>query len=51
VFVEAKEYEHQQRRLALMERITQGEQDIAEGRVYSQEEVEALLDEWLADGK
>ena len=50
VLVEAQSYEEQQRRLALMERIAQGERDFAEGRTHTQEEVEALLDEWLGDG-
>ena len=47
ILVEAHEYEQQQRRLMLMDRIARGKQDIANGRVHSQEEVEALLDEWL----
>jgi prevent-host-death family protein len=50
VLVEAQAYEEQQRRLALMERIVQGERDFAEGRTHTQEEVEALLEEWLGDG-
>ncbi len=49
VLVEARAYEEQERRLALMERIAQGERDFAEGRTHTQEEVEALLDEWLGD--
>jgi prevent-host-death family protein len=51
VLVEAQEYEQQTRRLALMERIARGKQDIAAGRTHTQEEVEALLDEWLAGDK
>src|SRR5437899_9908360 len=51
VLVEAQSYAEQQRRLALMERIAQGERDFAEGRTHTQEEVEALLDEWLGDGE
>ena len=50
VLVEAQAYDEQQRRLALMERIIQGEKDFAEGRTHTQEEVEALLNEWLGDG-
>jgi prevent-host-death family protein len=49
VVVPAAEYELQLRRLALLERIAGGERDFAEGRTYSQEEVEVLMDEWLAD--
>ena len=51
VLVEAREYEQQLRRLALMERILEGERDFAEGRTHSQEEVEALLDQWLDGGE
>jgi prevent-host-death family protein len=47
VLVEAEQYELQQRRLSLMERIERGKRDIAEGRFRSQEEVEAMMDEWL----
>jgi prevent-host-death family protein len=50
VLIEARAYDEQQRRLALMERIIQGERDLAEGRTHTQAEVEALLDEWLGDG-
>jgi prevent-host-death family protein len=50
VLIEARAFEEQQQRLALMERIIQGEKDLAEGRTHTQEEVEALLDEWLGDG-
>lgn len=48
VVVEAKTYEEQQRRVALMERIVRGKREIAHGRSHTQEEVEALLDQWLA---
>lgn len=50
VLVDAAEYEQQQRRLALMERIARGKLDVVEGRTYTQEEVESLLDEWFGDG-
>lgn len=50
VVVEARAYEEQRQRLALMERIIQGEKDFAEGRTHPQEEVEARLDEWLGEG-
>jgi prevent-host-death family protein len=50
VLIEARAFEEQQQRLALMERIIRGEKDLAEGRTHTQEEVEALLDEWLGDG-
>jgi prevent-host-death family protein len=48
VLLDAAEYQLQQQRLILMERIARGKRDIAEGRTHTQEEVEALLDEWLA---
>jgi prevent-host-death family protein len=51
VVLEARQYEELQRRLVLLERIVQGERDLAEGRTHTQEEVEALLDEWLGDGE
>ena len=47
VLIDAEAYELQQRRLALMEHIAKGKQDIANGQTYTQEEAEALLDEWL----
>ena len=47
VLIDAEAYELQQRRLALMEHIAQGKQDIANGHTYTQEEAEALLDEWM----
>jgi prevent-host-death family protein len=50
VLVEAAAFDQQQQRLALMERISQGEKDFADGRTHTQEEVEALLEQWLADG-
>jgi prevent-host-death family protein len=47
ILVEAEEYEEQRRRLTLLERIARGKRDVLEGRVRTQGEVEALLDEWL----
>ncbi len=49
VLVEAGEYDLQRRQLALMERVVRAERDLAEGRTHPQEEVEALLDNWLSD--
>jgi predicted transcriptional regulator len=46
----ARAFQEQQQRLALLEGIIQGEKDLAEGRTHTQEEVEALLDEWLGVG-
>jgi prevent-host-death family protein len=51
VLVEAQEYEQQRRRLALIERIARGKRDVAGGRTHTQEEVEALMDEWFGDGE
>ncbi|HLK58761.1 MAG TPA: type II toxin-antitoxin system Phd/YefM family antitoxin [Chthonomonadaceae bacterium] len=47
VLIDAEAYELQQRRLALMEHIAKGKQDVANGKTYTQEEAEALLDEWM----
>lgn len=49
VLMDADDYRLQQDRLELMKHIAQGKRDIAEGRTYSQQEVETLLDEWLSD--
>lgn len=49
LLIDAEDYEWQQRRFLLMEKIAQGKQDIAEGRFHTQEEVEAMLDSWLPD--
>jgi predicted transcriptional regulator len=46
VLAGATEYQEQARRLALLERIVQAERDFADGRTYTQEEVEAMLDQW-----
>jgi prevent-host-death family protein len=51
VLVEAQEYELHLRKLALMERIMRGKREIADGRFYTQEEVEKLLDEWSGEGE
>jgi prevent-host-death family protein len=47
VLVDAEQYGQQQRRLALLERIAQAKEDIAQGRTHTQEEAEALIDEWF----
>jgi prevent-host-death family protein len=47
VLVDAEQYELQQRRLTLMARIAEAERAIAEGRTHTQEEVEAMMEEWL----
>ena len=44
VLVDADDYRLQQERLELMKHLAQGKRDIAEGRTFSQEEVEKLLD-------
>ena len=43
VLAPAEEYALQQRRLALLEHLAQGEADIAAGRVHTQEEIDALI--------
>lgn len=47
VLVDAGEYELQQRRIDLMERIVRAERDVAEGRTYTQQQVRALIDQWF----
>ncbi len=47
VILNAEEYERQQERMALLEDIAEARRDIAEGRVYTQEEVERQLKAWL----
>ena len=49
ILVHPDEYQSQLQRLTLMGKIMRGERDHLEGRTYTQEEVEALLDEWLPD--
>ena len=51
VLIEAGEYELQLRRLALLERVARAERELGDGQTHSQEEVEALLDNWLSDRK
>lgn len=51
VVVEAGEYERLQRRLALHQLILEGNQDVTAGRTHTQEEVEAMMDEWFGRGK
>ncbi len=50
VMMEAGEYQLLLRRLALMQRIARGERELADGQTHTQEEVESLLDGWLANG-
>jgi prevent-host-death family protein len=45
--VDIETFELQQRRMAILEGIARGEKDIAEGRVYSHEEVKRKLSKWL----
>lgn len=49
VLLDAAAYEEQQRRLTLMEHLAHGRKDLDEGRTLTQEQVEALLEEWLPD--
>lgn len=51
VLVEAQEYELLHRRLTLQRLILDGKRDIAEGRTHTQEEAEAMMEEWFGDGK
>ena len=46
--VDIETFELQQRRMAILEGIARGEKDIAEGRVYTHEEVKKKLSKWLA---
>jgi prevent-host-death family protein len=48
VLLDVIEYQRQQRKMALLEHIAAGKEDVASGRVYSQEQVEADLEAWLA---
>jgi prevent-host-death family protein len=48
VLLDVIEYQRQQRKMALLEHIAAGKEDVAAGRVYSQEQVEADLETWLA---
>ncbi len=45
--VDVETFELQQRRMAILEGIARGERDIAEGRVYTHEEVNKRLSRWL----
>ena len=45
--VDVETYEFQQRRMAILEGIAQGERDIAEGNVFTHEEVREKLAKWL----
>ena len=45
--VDVETYEHQQRRMTILEGIARGEMAVAEGRTLSQSEAKARLDRWL----
>lgn len=45
--IDVDEFEMMQKRMALLEVIAKGENDIAKGRVYSHSEVEQSLEKWL----
>jgi predicted transcriptional regulator len=47
----AQDYELMQRRLALQQFLLDGNRDVAEGRTHTQEEAEAMMDEWFREGK
>lgn len=51
VLVDAEVYELLQRRLAIQQFILEGKRDVATGRTHTQEEVEAMMEEWFGDGK
>lgn len=44
--VDVESFELQQRRIAILEGIARGERDIAEGNVYTHEEVGEMIKEW-----
>ena len=45
--VDAEQYEMEQRRMKILEGIARGEKDIAEGKVYTNEEAKKKLSKWL----
>ena len=45
--VDVETYEHQQRRMTILEGIARGEMAVAEGRTLSHSEAKARLDRWL----
>ncbi|MGB7208814.1 MAG: type II toxin-antitoxin system Phd/YefM family antitoxin [Pyrinomonadaceae bacterium] len=45
--VDIESFELQERRIAILEGIARGEKDIAEGSVYTHEEVKRKLSKWL----
>jgi prevent-host-death family protein len=45
--VDVETFELQERRIAILEGIARGEKDIAEGKVYTHEEVKKKLSRWL----
>lgn len=46
--VDVETFELQERRIAILEGIARGERDIAEGKVYTHEEVKKKLSRWLS---
>jgi prevent-host-death family protein len=48
VLLDVTEYQRQRRKMALLEHIAAGKRDVAAGRVYSQEQIEADPETWLA---
>ena len=47
VLLDVAEYQRQQTRMALLEQVALGKRDVAAGRVYTQEQIEAELEDWL----
>lgn len=47
VLLDVAEYQRQQRRMALLEQIALSKRDVAAGRVYTQAQIEAELEDWL----
>jgi prevent-host-death family protein len=45
--VDVETFELQERRIAILEGIARGEKDIADGKVYTHEEVKKKLSRWL----
>ena len=47
VLLDVAEYQRWQTKMALLEHIALGKRDVAAGRVYSQEQIEAYMEEWV----
>ena len=45
--IDVESFELQQRRMAILEGIAQGERDIAEGNIFTHEEAREQLSKWL----